>query len=90
MSLALPKGPFRTKNATALNSVVFYYRRSFLLSLAICCLPLKFIDYILNSQKYFHVTYVMDYMAITYFYSPIIFLCNGGTPGIPLKFMDTY
>ena len=25
----LPKGPFRTKNATALNSVVFYYRRSF-------------------------------------------------------------
>ena len=24
-----PKGPFRTKNATALNSVVFYYCRSF-------------------------------------------------------------
>ena len=38
----LPKGPFRTKNTTALNSVVFYYRRSFLLSVAICCLiPLK-------------------------------------------------
>ena len=34
----LPKGPFRTKNATALNSVVIYYRRSFLLSVAICCL----------------------------------------------------
>ena len=34
----IPKGPFRTKNATALNSVVFYYRRSFLLSVAICCL----------------------------------------------------
>ena len=33
-----PKGPFRTKNATALNSVVFYYRHSFLLSGAICCL----------------------------------------------------
>ena len=34
----LPKGPFRTKNTTALNSVVFYYCRSFLLSVAICCL----------------------------------------------------
>ena len=33
-----PKGPFRTKNATALNSVVFCYRRSFLLSVVICCL----------------------------------------------------
>ena len=28
-----PKGPFRTKNATALNSVVFCYGRSFLLFL---------------------------------------------------------
>ena len=27
----LPKGPFRTKNTTPLNSVVFYYGRSFLL-----------------------------------------------------------
>ena len=51
-------------------------------------LPLKFMDYILNYQKYFHVTYVMDYMAITFFYFPKIFLCNGGTRGIPLKFMD--
>ena len=33
----MPKGPFRTKNTTALNSVVFYYCRSFLLSVAICC-----------------------------------------------------
>ena len=33
-----PKGPFRTKNPTALNSIVFYYCRSFLLSVAICCL----------------------------------------------------
>ena len=34
----LPKGPFRTKNTTALNSVVFYYCSSFLQSVAICCL----------------------------------------------------
>ena len=34
----LPKGPFRTKNTTALNSVVFYYRRSSVLAVAICCL----------------------------------------------------
>ena len=33
-----PKGPFRTKNTTALDSVVFYYCRSVLLSVAICCL----------------------------------------------------
>ena len=26
-------------------------------------------DYILNSQKYFYVTYAMHYMMITYFYS---------------------
>ena len=34
----VPKGPYRTKNTTVLNSVVFYYCRSFLLSVAICCL----------------------------------------------------
>ena len=28
-NLPVPKGPFRTKNTTALNSVVFYYCRSF-------------------------------------------------------------
>ena len=28
----LPKGPFRTKNSTALEAAVFCYRRSFLLS----------------------------------------------------------
>ena len=33
-----PKGPAHTNNTTALNSSVFYYRRSFLLSVAICCL----------------------------------------------------
>ena len=32
------KGPFRTKNATALNSVVFCYCRSVSLSVAMCCL----------------------------------------------------
>ena len=35
---ALPKGPFRTKNTTALNSVVFYYCRSLSLSVAISSL----------------------------------------------------
>ena len=34
----LPKGPFRTKNTTALESVVFCYRRSFLLSIPFSCL----------------------------------------------------
>ena len=33
-----PKGPFRTKNSTALDSVVFCYRRSFLLSVPFSCL----------------------------------------------------
>ena len=37
-AINLPKGPFRTKNTTALNSVAFYYCRSFSLSVAICCL----------------------------------------------------
>ena len=30
-------------------------------------LPSKQMDYILNYQKYFYVTYVMHYMIITYF-----------------------
>ena len=35
----MPNGPFRTKNTTALNSVVFCYCHGFfLLSVAICCL----------------------------------------------------
>ena len=34
----LPKGPFRTKNSTALESVVFCYRRSFSLSVPFSCL----------------------------------------------------
>ena len=34
---ALPKGPFRTKNSTAPESVVFCYRRSFSLSLPFSC-----------------------------------------------------
>ena len=34
---ALPKGPFRTKNAIAMEIVVFCYRRCILLSLPICC-----------------------------------------------------
>ena len=34
----LPKGPFRTKNSTALDSVVFCYRRSFSLSVPFSCL----------------------------------------------------
>ena len=33
----LPKGPFRTKNTMALETVVFYYCRSVLLSMPICC-----------------------------------------------------
>ena len=33
-----PKGPFRTKNSTALDSVVFCYRRSFSLSVPFSCL----------------------------------------------------
>ena len=33
-----PKGPFRTKNSTAHESVVFCYRRSFLLSVPFSCL----------------------------------------------------
>ena len=36
--LLLPKGPFRTKNSTASESVVFCYRRSFLLSVPFSCL----------------------------------------------------
>ena len=36
------------------------------------------LDYILNSQEYFYVTYVMHYVIITYFYSLKIFLCKGG------------
>ena len=47
-------------------------------------------DYILNSQKYFHATYVMDYMAITYFYSLKIFLWDPRntvkTYGLHIKF----
>ena len=35
-------------------------------------------DYILNSQKYFDVTYVMHYMIITYFYYLKAILCKGG------------
>ena len=34
----LPKGPFRTKNSTAPESVVFCYRRSFLPSVPFSCL----------------------------------------------------
>ena len=34
----LPKGPFRTKSSTAPESVVFCYRRSFLLSVPFSCL----------------------------------------------------
>ena len=34
----LPKGPFRTKNSTELESVVFCYRRSFSLSVVFSCL----------------------------------------------------
>ena len=34
---AAPEGPFRTKNATALDSVVFWYRLSFLLSVLFSC-----------------------------------------------------
>ena len=33
----LPKGPFRTKNDMVLETVVFYYCRSVLLSIRICC-----------------------------------------------------
>ena len=33
-----PKGPFCTKNSTAPEAVVFYYRRSFLLSVLFSCL----------------------------------------------------
>ena len=36
--LGFPKGPFRTKNRTALESVVFCYRRSFSLSVPFSCL----------------------------------------------------
>ena len=32
-----PKGPFRTKNAMAPKTVVFYYRRSVVLCMPICC-----------------------------------------------------
>ena len=35
--VALPKGPFRTKNSTGPESVVFCYRRSFLLSVPFSC-----------------------------------------------------
>ena len=35
---ALPKGPFRTKNSMALESVVFCYRRSFSQSVPFSCL----------------------------------------------------
>ena len=34
----IPKGPFRTKNSTEPESVVFCYRRSFLLSVPFSCL----------------------------------------------------
>ena len=34
----VPKGPFRTKNSTALESVVFCYRRSFSLPVPFSCL----------------------------------------------------
>ena len=37
-SWGLPKGPFRTKMSTAPESVVFCYRRSFLLSVPFSCL----------------------------------------------------
>ena len=35
--VAEPKGPFRTKNSTAPESIVFCYRRSFLLSILFSC-----------------------------------------------------
>ena len=38
--------------------------------------PSKFMDYILNVQKYFYVTYVMANMPTTYFHSPKRFVCN--------------
>ena len=38
LSRGNPKGPFCTKNATALDSVVICYRRSFLLSVPFSCL----------------------------------------------------
>ena len=37
-SVPKPKGPCRTKNSTALDSVVFCYRRSFLLTVPFSCL----------------------------------------------------
>ena len=33
----LPKGPFRTKSAMALEAIVFYYCRNVLLSVSVCC-----------------------------------------------------
>ena len=41
-------------------------------------LPLKTMDYMFNSQQYFHVCYVMLYMPITYFYSRIFSYVRGG------------
>ena len=38
INLDIPKGPFRTKNSMALESVVFCYRRSFSLSVPFSCL----------------------------------------------------
>ena len=41
-------------------------------------LPSKQMYYMLNSRKFFYVTYVMHYMIITYSYSLKIFRCKGG------------
>ena len=51
---------------------IFRHAREYLIT------TIKKMDYKLNPQNYFYVTYVMHYMIITYFYSLRIFLCKGG------------
>ena len=69
--VARPKGPFRTKNATALSSVVFYYRRSFLLSVAFAAyFPLK--------KSGFKVSAVVFYYRGSEFTTDSIFTIRSG------------
>ena len=79
--LYLPTGPFRTKNSTAPEAVVFNYHSSFLQSVPFCCLlSLEKQGFLSTLHSVFFVIAVAIYLPIVFLLS-VLFLVQEGPLG---------
>ena len=78
--LVFPNGPFRTKNSTAPESVVFCYRRSCLLSVPFSCLFFSRITSISEHSPYRFATAVANLLPVLNLLS-VLFLVREGPLG---------